>query len=91
MAGDWHLLWCAVFLGLDVGAEDCIHTGEVSGAVGLEPVDNIAVYAQVDGGLALGKGDAGIFPEVSAERGRFRGVWAGFVVAALAQGFDLTQ
>jgi len=80
-----------VFLRFDVGAKDCIHAGEVPLAVGLEPVDDIAVEAQVNQTLTGRNHDAGGLPEIRAEGFRCGGLRAGLVLALFAQGFDLTQ
>lgn len=80
-----------MFLGFHVGPEDGVHAGEVALAVGLEPVNDVAVEAEVDGGLAGRHDDAGGAPEVGAEGFGFGGGWAGGVFAAFAHGLDLAK
>lgn len=75
----------------DVGAEDGVHAGEVALAVGLEPLDHVAVEPQMNGGFAGGQDGAGGFPEIVAEGFGARGVGEGLVEATGADGFDFAK
>lgn len=81
----------AAFLRFDVGAEDGVHAGEVALAVGLEPLDHVAVEPQMNGGFAGGQDGAGGFPEIVAEGFGARGVGEGLVEATGADGFDFAK
>jgi hypothetical protein len=82
---------CDPFLRFDVGAENGVHAGEMAFAVGLEPLDDVAVEAQVNGSFAGRQGDAGGLPEIFSERFGAWGVGAGPVETAGAHRFDFAK
>ncbi len=45
---------CAALFGVDVVAKDGVHAGEVTFAARPEPLQPIAIEAQINGGLAAG-------------------------------------
>ena len=60
-------------------------------SIRLEPFDNIAIEAKVNGSLAARHDDAGALPELRAERLSFGGIWARLVLAAFPHGSDLAK
>ncbi len=56
-----------MFLRFDVGAEDGIHASQAVFDAGLEPLGNIRIETQMNGGFASWHGDAGGLPEVRAK------------------------
>jgi hypothetical protein len=80
-----------MFLRIDVGAKNCIHVGQVAFPARFEPLDDVAVEAQVDRGLSRRQDDARGFPEIRAERFGVGGVGAGLIETARAPGADFAK
>lgn len=80
-----------MFLSLNIGPENRVHTGKVSLSIGLEPLHNVTVEAKMDGSFAPWHDDAGTHPEVRPERLGFRRIWTGFVLASFPHGSDLAK
>ena len=57
----------------------------------LEPLDHIAIEAQVDGGFAAGHDDARGLPEIRAERFGLGASRRVRIFAALTEGLDLAK
>ena len=74
-----------------IRSENRVHPGQVAFSIRLEPFDNIAIEAKVNGSLAARHDDAGTLPELRAERFSFRGIWAGLILAAFSHGSDLAK
>jgi len=77
-----------VFVRLDVGAQDRVHTCQMTVALFLEPVEYVAVNAKVDRGLAMRHDDAGVFPKIVTEGRGLRRVGACLACAAGDFPFD---
>ena len=60
-------------------------------ALSLEPLEHVAVNAQMDGGLAARHNDAGAFPEIFADGRGFGRVGACLTCACAAGGFSLDR
>ena len=81
----------AALLRIDISAKDGVHAGEVAFAARSEPLDHIAVEAQVNRSLAGRHDDARGFPEIRAERFSFGSITARGVLAAFAESLDLAE
>lgn len=73
---------------LDVRAQNCIHACKVTLALFLEPVEYVAVNAEMHGCLALGHDDPRVLPKIVTNRRSLRRVGAGFAGAAGDVSFD---
>jgi hypothetical protein len=80
-----------MLLGFYVGAQDCIHVGQMAFAAGFEPLNHIVVEAQMYGSFPRRHNHTRGFPEVRTEGFRNGGVGSGFVESALAHCFDFAK
>lgn len=69
-------------LRVDIGAQQRVHSREMTLALGFEPIDHVAVEAQMHRGLSRKRRDARVFPEILSERRSFPGVLAPLILPA---------
>ena len=81
----------SVFLCVNIGAQNRVHAREMAFALSLEPLEHVAVNAQMDGGLAARHDHPGAFPEIFADGRGFRRVDARLTCAAGGFSFDRAQ
>lgn len=81
----------AALLRVDISAEYGVHAGEVPLASVAEPLDDVAIEPQMNGGLAGRQNDTRRLPEILAERFGFRGVIASWIAVAIADGVDFAK
>ena len=83
-------LW-SVPVGVNVGAQDGVHAGQMPFPVRFEPLDDIAVEPQMHGSLAARHDDTRLFPKRLAQGFGLGRVRARLILAARAHGFDLAK
>src|ERR1039457_3800497 len=79
------------FLSLHIRSKHRVHTGKVSLPLCLEPIDDIAVEAKVNGSFPAGHNDAGTLPKARTERLGFGCIRAGLILAAFPHDSDLAK
>ncbi len=80
-----------MFLRVDVGAQNRVHAREMACSLSLEPLEHIAVNAQMHGGLAARHDHPGALPEIFADGRSFRRVEARLTCAAGSFPFERAQ
>jgi hypothetical protein len=81
----------SVFVRVNVGAQNRVHTREMAFPLSLEPFEHVAVNAQMHGGLSARHNDPGAFPEIFADGRGFRRVDPCLTCAASGFSFDRAQ
>jgi hypothetical protein len=80
-----------MFLGFDIGPEYRVHAGQMAFPIFLKPIHYIAIQAKMNGGFSAGHDDAGVVPEISAQRLSLRCIGACFVFTLGPQPPDLAK
>jgi hypothetical protein len=76
---------------INIRSQNRVHAREMAFALSLEPLEYVAVNAQMHGGLAAGHDHPGAFPEICADGRGFRRVGSCLTCAAGGFSFDRAQ